>query len=235
MTRKLSIIIPIYNEERTIAEVLRRVADVALGDWEKEIIIVDDGSTDNSKVKIENEKRQSKIQNFTVITHGRNRGKGAAVRTGIAVATGDALTIQDADLEYDPADWGRMLKMFDAEGGRAVIYGSRELQPERRGYLHYVLGVRLITALANLLFGSRLTDIYTCYKLFPRDLAQSLPLSAIGFEFEAEVTARLLKRRIPIIEVPVHYAPRTFAEGKKIRVRDGIVGLWILLKCRVVQ
>lgn len=234
MTRRiLSIIIPVYNEEATIAEVLGRVAAADTAGWEKEIIAVDDGSADNSNGKIQNAKVRFRIYNCTLLSHPVNCGKGAAIRTGLAAAGGDAVIIQDADLEYDPADWPRMLEEFEKYGGKAAVYGSRELAPERRGYAHYVWGVRILTGIANLLYGARLTDVYTCYKLFPLDVLRRLPLSARGFEFEAEVTARLLRQNTPIVEVPIRYRPRTFSEGKKIRWRDGLIGLWTLCKCRL--
>ena len=231
---KISIIVPVYNEARTIGEALRQIHAVDLGAWDKEIIAVDDGSNDDSKREAQSAKQHLKAQNITILSHEVNRGKGAAIRTGLAVAGGDAVVIQDADLEYDPRDIPSMLDAFERAGKRAVIYGSRELTPERRGYTHYVWGVRVLTGIANILFGSRLTDIYTGFKLFPTPLIRSLRLGAAGFEFEAEVTAKLLRRGIGIREVPVHYFPRSFAEGKKIRVRDGVVGLWMLLKCRVI-
>ena len=232
--KKLSILIPLYNEAGTIGEVLERVAAVPLEGWGKEIIVVDDGSEDNSKIKIQNAKIRLKIQNCIILSHPVNRGKGAAIHTGLEAASGSAVIIQDADLEYDPADWPRMLEEFEKHGGKAAVYGSRELAPEQRGYSHYVLGVRVLTGIANLLYGAHLTDVYTCYKLLPSEVVRGLSLSARGFEFEAEVTARLLKRGIPIREVPVHYRPRTFGEGKKIRVRDGAIGLWTLFRCRML-
>lgn len=224
--RILSVVIPAYNEERTIAAVLERVGAVMLPGWEKEIIVVDDGSRDRTAAEIERFSDQVRL-----LRHEENRGKGAAIRTGIAAATGDAVIIQDADLEYHPEDWPSMLDAWQKNTG-AVIYGSRELHPERRGYPHYVAGVKVLTMINNALFGSRLTDIYTCYKLFPRALIQSVPLASNGFEIEAEVTARLLRQGVAICEVPIRYTPRTFREGKKIRFRDGIIGIRTLVAHR---
>ena len=229
-TFTLSIIIPTYNEEHTIARVLERVWKQPLGQWQKEIIIVDDGSQDNSKMEIQNAKIQFQIQNCTILSHEKNRGKGAAVRTALTHVTGDYAIIQDADLEYDPAELPKLLREIDATGTNA-IFGSRELAPQRRGYTHYVFGVRLLTALANTLFGAQLTDIYTCYKLIPASVFKSLPLTSNGFEFEAEVTALLLRHAITITETPISYMPRTFREGKKIRFVDGFRGAQALLRC----
>ena len=215
----LSVIIPAYNEERTIAAVVERVLAVPLPGWEKEIIVVDDGSRDETRARV----RQF-LGAIRLLAHEENQGKGAAIRTGIAAASGDAVIIQDADMEYDPADWPAMLVAFE-EGEGAVIYGSRELRPDRRGYPHYVAGVKMLTAFNNMLFRSRLTDIYTCYKLFPASLIKALPLTSTGFEFEAEVTGALLRRGVQIREVPIRYAPRSFADGKKIRCRDGVIGI----------
>lgn len=231
MNKKLSVIIPVFNEEHTVGELLWRVAAQNIGDWEKEIVVVDDGSEDKSKVKMKKAKIQFKIQNCTILFHERNQGKGAAIRTALVHATGDYVLIQDADLEYDPADWPVLLAAAEENPG-AAIYGSRNLHPERRGYRYYVWGVWLLTKFTNLLFGSKLTDVYTGYKLTPISLLRATDLSSRGFEFEAEVTAKLLKGGIPIKEVPIRYNPRTFAEGKKIRFRDGLKGLWIILKYR---
>ena len=229
--KKLSVIIPVYNEERTITAVLERVMAAAIPGWEQEIIVVDDGSRDRSKLKAEGLKQGTGPEKIIILSHEKNQGKGAAIRTGIAAAAGDAIIIQDADLEYDPSDWSAMIAEFEKYDG-AVIYGSRELSANRRGYPHYVLGVKLLTKLNNVLYGSQLSDIYTCYKLFPRALIQSIPLQSTGFEFEAEVTASLLKKGVPIYEVPIRYSPRSFRDGKKIRWQDGITGIQTLITHR---
>lgn len=227
--KKISIIVPVYNEEATIADVIQRLHDADTCGWEKEIIIVDDGSRDASRRVLQESPHG---EDLTVIAHEKNQGKGAAIRTGLAHARGDAVLVQDADLEYDPADIAGLLMAFDRHGRKAVVYGSRELAPKRRGYPHYVLGVRILTALANFIFGSSLTDIYTGYKLFPASVIKNMPIKSAGFEFEAEVTARLLAQGTPIVEVPIHYHPRSFREGKKIRFRDGVIGLWMLFSGR---
>lgn len=225
--KKISIIVPVYNEEMTVADVIQRLYDADTRGWEKEIIIVDDGSRDASRRVLQ---ESSHAGNLTVIVHDTNQGKGAAIRAGLAHARGDAVLIQDADLEYNPADIADLLTAFDHHGGKAVVYGSRELAPERKGYPHYVLGVRFLTMLTNISFGSSLTDIYTGYKLFPASVIKNMPIVSAGFEFEAEVTARLLGAGIAIVEVPIRYNPRTFKEGKKIGIRDGIRGALTILK-----
>jgi glycosyltransferase involved in cell wall biosynthesis len=232
--RTLSIVIPVYNEDGTVYEALRRVAVQDTGGWEKEIIVVDDGSRDSSKLKVQSAKLQFKIKNLLLLEHGKNLGKGAAIRTALTRVTGDYILIQDADLEYDPADWPILLEAAEANPG-AAVYGSRNLKPDRRGYRHFVWGVWFLTALINLLFRARLTDAYTGYKLIPRRARGSFPLISRGFEFEAEVTARLLKRKIMVQEVPIHYYPRKFSEGKKIRWQDGLKGFWTIVKNRVMK
>lgn len=224
--KKISIIVPVYNEEKTVADVIHALSTADTCGWEKEIIVVDDGSRDASRRVLQ---ESPYARDMTVIAHDVNRGKGAAIRTGLAAASGDAVLIQDADMEYDPADIAGLLTAYDRHGGKAVIYGSREMAPERKGYPHYVLGVRALTMLANISFGASLTDIYTGYKLFPAAVMKAMPIVSAGFEFEAEVTARLLGAGTPIVEVPIRYNPRTFKEGKKIGVRDGIRGVTTIL------
>ncbi len=225
---KLSIIIPVYNEEKTIEAALRKVAAETVAPWEKEIIVVDDGSADNSKSIVSAFANASaNKENFKIISHDKNRGKGAALRTGIEAATGDAVIVQDADLEYDPADFPRLLSEL-RDASIAAVYGSRNISPRRRGYPHYVLGVAILSWFTNLLYRSRLTDVYTCYKLIRTDVLRSLRTESDGFEWEAEVTAKLLRAGYRIVEIPVSYAPRTFREGKKIRFRDAVIGFWTL-------
>lgn len=221
--RKLSIIIPAYNEEKTIALALDALAAARLGEWEREIIVVDDGSRDATSA-ILRERRD-----VTVLSHAANQGKGAAIRTGLAEAVGDAVIIQDADLEYDPADIPRLLAAL-SETGADAVYGSRNLVPDRRGYPHYVLGVAVLTECINLLFGSRLTDAYTGYKLFRTSVLKELGIASAGFEFEAEATCRLLQQGYKIREIAIRYNPRPFSEGKKIRFRDGITGLRMIFR-----
>ncbi len=226
MNKILSIIIPAFNEEKTIHQVIVRVLEQKLNGWGKEIIVVDDCSTDKTFEGI-----KPFLGSITLLKHNANRGKGAAIRTGLTAVSGEAVIIQDADLEYDPADWPRLLKELD-NPKTMVVYGSRNIAPERRGYFHYALGVKFLTALVNLLFGSQLTDVYTCYKLFRSSVIKSIALTSSGFEFEAEITTAILQRGLAIKEVPIHYYPRSFREGKKIRFRDGLIGIWTLIKNR---
>jgi glycosyltransferase involved in cell wall biosynthesis len=231
---KVSIVIPVFNEEKTLAKILEQVKNVPVGNWEKEIIVVDDGSTDNSKIKIQNAKLQLKIKNLITLEHAKNQGKGAAIKTALDHVQGDYVMIQDADLEYDPNDWLRLLKEVGDKETR-VIYGSRNINPHKKGYPHYVLGVKILTFAVNLLFRTHLTDVYTCYKLFPSSLIKSMQINSSGFEFEAEVTAKILKKGIPIKEVAINYNPRKFKEGKKIRFSDGLKGLWTIIKYKIAR
>ena len=229
---KLSIIVPVYNEERTVGLALQRLFNLALPGWEKEILVVDDGSTDNSKVQTQKAKFQFQNQNLKLLFHEVNEGKGAAIRTALKEAAGDYVIIQDADAEYDPKDIPVLLAAAQTKNA-PVVYGSRNIHPRRTGYPHYVLGVWVLTTLTNILYRSNLTDVYTGYKLFRTSVLRSLNLQSQGFEFEAEVTAKLLKRGIPIVEVAIDYSPRRFAEGKKIRFRDALLGFWTILKNRL--
>ncbi len=227
---KLSVIVPTYNEVDTIGEVLQRVRAVELP-LEREIILVDDGSTDGTREIIAAEAASDDV---IALFHPRNRGKGAAVRSGIAQATGDWLIIQDADLELDPADYARLLSPVLA-GQAQVVYGSRF----RYGYgslpLRQRFGNAFLTWLTNLLYGARLTDMETCYKLLPTEVMQGIGIRANRFEIEPEITAKLLKRGYHIHEVPISYRYRNQDEGKKLCWRDGVQALWALIKYRFVD
>lgn len=221
----ISIIIPVFNEEKTIEEIIGRVVAADTLSYKKEIIAVNDGSTDASPELLE---KLEKLFGIILLQHAENLGKGAAIRTGLNKASGDLVLIQDGDLEYDPKDYPKLLKAINRDA--SVIYGSRNIFPQKTSHLHYVWGANFLTWLANRLFGSQLTDLYTGYKLFPSSLIKSIALESRGFEFEAEITAKILKKGIAIREVPITYSPRTFEEGKKIRFRDGLVGLLVIGK-----
>jgi glycosyltransferase involved in cell wall biosynthesis len=225
---KLSIIVPALNEQKTIGLVVEKLLNLDLLPWNKEIIVVNDGSTDDTEKEI-----QPFLGQIIYLKHPSKQGKGASIKDALGRATGNAVIVQDADLEYDPAEFPVLLKEFSSS--RPAIYGSRNLKPKRRGYFHYVLGVKVLTDFTNLLFHSKLTDIYTCYKLLDLRLIKSLGLASSGFEFEAEVTAKILKLGITIKEVPINYYPRSFEEGKKIRAQDALKGFLTILYIKFGQ
>jgi glycosyltransferase involved in cell wall biosynthesis len=222
----LSVVIPCYNERDTILTLLERVQRVALS---KEIIVVDDGSTDGTRELLA--ALVADLPGITVVFHDRNRGKGAAVQTGLARATGEIVIIQDADLEYDPEDYHAVIAPIQA-GTAAVVYGSRNLMPNSYSYRTFYWGGRLVTLVANFLYGVWLTDEATCYKAFARPVIQGIQLTATGFDFCPEVTAKVLRRGYKIREVPIHYHARPREEGKKIKMRDGLWAIWTLVKYR---
>jgi glycosyltransferase involved in cell wall biosynthesis len=227
---KLSIIIPVYNEEQTISEVIERVWMVDLGDLDREVIIVNDGSSDGTRTAIDTSRW---INDPRVKTYNSpiNLGKGAAVRMGLAFATGDILMVQDADLELDPNEYVRLVAPI-LDGRTDIVYGSRFLAPTARVALGRRAANRFLTTLTNLLFGGRLTDMETAYKVFRRPALEGVRLRCVGFDFEPEVTAKMLKAGRRIVEVPIGYRPRNQHEGKKIRWTDGIDAIYALLKCR---
>ena len=224
--RKLSVIVPVFDERNTVVEIVRRMRAVDLP-VDLEIVIVDDGSTDGTRDVL----RQLGDSTVRVITHDLNRGKGAAIRSGLAQVTGDLVLVQDADLEYDPEDWPKLLNPI-LRGKAQVVYGSR-FTGERRNmlFLHWV-GNRFLSLVTNVLYNTTLSDMETCYKLFDRSLLDGITLRAQRFEFEPEVTAKILRRGVRIYEVPISYTGREFDEGKKITWRDGFVALWTLVKYR---
>jgi len=220
--------VPVYNERNTVVEVVRRMRAVELPDGiEREIIVVDDGSTDGTRDVL----RQLGDSTVRVLAHEGNRGKGAAVRTGLALATGDYVLIQDADLEYDPEDWPRLIAPV-TRGRARVVYGSRFTGERRNMLLLHWIGNRLLSLVTNVLFNSTLSDMETCYKLVDRSLLNGLELRSDRFDIEPEITAKILKRGIRIYEVPISYMGREFDEGKKITWRDGFAALWTLVKFR---
>lgn len=225
---KLSIIIPVFNEEGTIEEIIRRCLKAETLGYEKEIIVVNDGSNDNTQKILKNLKEKF---NFILLEHSRNLGKGAAIKSGLKKATGNLILIQDADLEYNPNEYQNLLK--EVNQNFPIIYGSRNLGKSKRGYFSYFLGGKLLTAFFNLLFGSNLTDLNTGYKLFRADIIKNLNLQSNGFEFCEEVTAKIFKAGFSIKEVPIDYYPRKFSEGKKVRFWDGLLGLWTIIRYRI--
>jgi glycosyltransferase involved in cell wall biosynthesis len=226
---RLSVIIPCYNEEATIEEIVRQVQATGRAD---EIIIVDDGSTDRSPELLSGLDGQDGI---TIILHKENQGKGAAVRTGLQQATGDVMLVQDADLEYDPRDYPALLRPIE-EGRAKAVYGSRFLGgPRRTMFFWHMMGNRGLTLITNILFDTILSDMETCYKVFTADIAANLNLKSPGWGFDPEITAKILRQGVRIYEVPISYAGREFEEGKKISWRDGFTVLWTLLKYRFVD
>lgn len=223
MSHSLSIIVPVYNEERTLVSIMTALAEKCS---DAQIVYVDDGSADRSKTILHSYARAQD----TVISK-KNGGKGSAIREGLLHANGTHTVIQDADLEYDPTD---ILKLF-AEAQKypgSAIFGSRFLQDNPNIYRIFLLGNKTLTAWLNLLFGSRLTDSYTCYKLLPTDLFRSLELTSRGFEMEAEICGKCLRRGIPIRELPISYRPRTIEEGKKIGWKDAFKGVTMMWRMR---
>lgn len=230
---KLSIIVPVFNEEKTILTVIKRLEKLTIPSVSKEVLIVDDGSTDSTRDKLK------KISKFKVILHEKNQGKGAAVKTGIKYATGDYIIIQDADLEYDPEYIKLLIKPVVKKIAK-VVYGTRlkrmpNLSGEERTpqfLLHY-FGNRFLSLVTSIFYGQWITDMETCYKLFPKSALDGVKLNAKGFEFEPEVTSKLMKRGYKITEIPIRAKPRGYDEGKKLNtVRDGLKAFWSLIRYR---
>jgi len=239
--KKISIIIPVFNEERTLREIVGRLLKTKMA-IVREIIIVDDASTDKS-AKIAKALTQ-KNRDIVFLKHSVNQGKGGAVRTGIVRATGDYVVIQDADLEYHPSDIVRMVDFLNnfKSKRKAAIYGSRLMSPptifgpKKTPLLHHYFGNRVLSLIASVLYGQWLTDIETCYKLVPMQIMKKIKLNARGFELEPEITAKILKAGYTIKEIPIATKPRGFDEGKKLRTfYDGRKALWALIKYRFVD
>lgn len=240
---KLSVIMPVYNEIETIDEIVARVravrlavpiwmnhANEAVVHLDREVIIVDDGSSDGTRDFLETLQAEPDI---TVIFHDRNQGKGGAVKTGLAVTSGDICLIQDADLEYDPRDYIKLLQPI-LENRTQAVYGSRfRGGPTKAMFFWHMIGNRGLTFVTNLLYNTILTDMETCYKVFSREVADKLRLQARGWGFDPEITAQILLSGYRIYEVAISYSGREFAEGKKISWRDGFTVLWTLLKYRI--
>jgi len=222
---KLSVIIPVYNEAKTIAELIKRVKAVAL---QKEIILVDDGSDDETFAIA----KQFEGDDFIAVQHPTNQGKGAAIRTALQYVKGDLVIIQDGDLETEPQDYIHLVQPI-IEGKAKVVYGSRNLNPTSGNrYWLYDFGGRFISLWTNFLYQQNITDEAACYKVFKTEILKSIPLTYNRFEFCPEVTARISKLGITIHELPMHYYPRSFSEGKKMKWTDGLKAFWVLLKLR---
>ena len=224
---KLSIIIPSFNEAATLAQAIKRVKQVKLSNIIKEIIVVDDGSTDGTR------KNLTKITGITKIILPKNQGKGAAIRHGLTKAAGDYVLIQDADLEYDPEDIPALLEPI-LTGKARVVYGSRFIGPHKNMLFWHMVGNKLLSLVTNFLFNTTISDMEVGYKLIPRKLLKSLKLESDRFGFEPEVTAKILKTGVRIYEVPISYAGCEFSEGKKITWKDGLRAFYLLWKYRLV-
>lgn len=223
---KISIIIPVFNEKEFIVEILEKVEQVNFLGLEKEIVVVDDCSTDGTRHILEGLQQQ-----YKVFFHDKNQGKGAALKTGFKNSTGDIFAIQDADLEYDPNDLKKLVEAV-LSGETEVVYGSRMIAKNPIGHYAFYLGNKVISFLTRLLYGVTLTDVETCYKVFKKEVLEHLSLQENDFGFEVEFTAKVLKNNIKIKELPISYNPRKFSQGKKISWRDGLKAIWLLFKFR---
>lgn len=223
---KLSIVIPVYNEEETLREIIRRVEAV---DYDKEIILVDDASTDGSREILNEYKNRN---SFKISFHSRNKGKGAALRTAFAQVTGDVIIIQDADLEYNPDDYGKLLEPI-LDGRADVVYGSRFSGGSVRVmfFWHYV-GNKMLTTLSNICTNLNLSDMETGYKAFRKTVIDSITLKCDRFGFEPEFTSKVAKKKFRVYEVPISYSGRDYSQGKKITWKDGIAASWFIIKYR---
>jgi glycosyltransferase involved in cell wall biosynthesis len=225
----LTILIPVFNERTTVSEVIRRVKAKELT-LAKEIIVVDDGSTDGT-TQVLNNLEDSSVR---VLTHNKNQGKGAALRTGLAEATGDLILIQDADLEYDPEDWDKLLKPI-LSGKANVVYGSRFTGERKNMLLSHWIGNRFLSLVTNLLYSTTLSDMETCYKCFDARVVEPIHIKSNRFDFEPEITAKVLRQGYRIYEVPISYSGREVDEGKKISWRDGFGALKALIRFRFIR
>jgi glycosyltransferase involved in cell wall biosynthesis len=225
----LTVIIPVFNEVRTINEIIDRVTNTGLV---SEIIVVDDGSTDGTRDILNVLSRQKLIK---TVFHAHNSGKGSAIRSGLEAASGDLILIQDADLEYDPRDYAVLLQPIQ-EDLADVVYGSRFLGGARRPILFWnMVANKILTLTTNILYNNILTDMETGYKLFKREVVEGIHIHAKRFDFEPEFTAKILKKKVRIYEVPIRFTPRYYEEGKKIRMKDAFQAMWTLIKYRFVN
>ena len=226
---KLSVIIPVYNEVESIETILKRVQATKLV---YEIVLVDDGSKDGTRDVL---KKMGNKKGLQIILHEKNKGKGAAVRTGMAAAKGDVLLIQDADLEYDPRDYPELIKPIQ-EGLADVVYGSRFLGRSHRVTMFWhLVANKLLTLMTNIIYDTILTDMETGYKVFRREVIDGMVIRANSFNFEPEFTAKILKRKYRIYEVPITFNPRDYSQGKKIKLHDAFEAVWALIKYRFVD
>jgi len=233
---KLSIIIPVYNENKTILEVIKRVEKAKLpNNMKKELIIVDDYSSDGTREILK------KIKNHKILYHNKNKGKGSAIRTGLKYSKGDIIIIQDADLEYNPSEYYKLLNPI-LENKASVIYGSRLMNEnltlfgKNKTFLpSHLIGNIFLSYATSLLYWNKISDMETCYKVFNKKVIKKIRLRATRFDFEPEITAKLLKKGYKILEVPINFEPRSFNEGKKITVRDGLKALYYLIKYRFMD
>lgn len=226
---RLSVIIPVFNEAGTISEIIKRVKATRLVD---EIIIIDDGSTDGTSQVLQAQARKGLIK---LITHERNYGKGRAIRSGLAQVKGDLVLIQDADLEYDPREYPNLLKPVQ-EGLADVVYGSRFLGAVRRPILFWnMVANKILTLVTNVLYNNIISDMETGYKLFRKEVVAGMTLRANRFDFEPEFTAKILKKKCNLVEVPIPFYPRGYSQGKKIHMGDAFIAMWTLIKYRFVD
>jgi len=226
---KLSIIIPVYNEKNTILDVLNKIEKVDMGKMEKEIILIDDFSTDGTREILKN------LKNYNIYYHEENKGKGSAIRTGLQYTTGDIILIQDADLEYNPNEYNSLLKPI-LENKAKVVYGSRLLGQHKDMYFMHRIGNKALSLITSILYGKKISDMETGYKVFKKEVIEGMKLNATRFDFEPEITVKILKKGYKIYEIPISFMnPRKFSEGKKITWKDGFMAVYYLIKYRFVN
>lgn len=230
--KKLSILIPVYNEINTLNDILNRIDQINFFDLEKEIILIDDYSNDGSRELIKDLSEEKYIK----IYHEKNKGKGAGIKSGLKIATGDIIIIQDADLEYDPIDYLNLIKLI-LDNKADVVYGSRLSggKPSRSFMFTHLLGNKLLTLITNILYNTTLTDMETCYKAFKADFIKDIDIKSLRFDFEPEITAKVLKKKARLYELPISYYGREYNQGKKITWKDGFFAIIALIKFRFID